>query len=102
MLRDNRGIRVRTVRKWNASEALKEAESKLEHQDIVGTVAQGRLGLGCLKRASWKSASTKERRGLVQTETRRKKEEEKRLAEQWLCPKRAARRIGKEPEVESN
>jgi hypothetical protein len=86
MLRDSKdekiskaGIRVRTGRKWNASEALKEAESRLEHQDIVGTVAQGRLGLGCVTRASWKSASTKERRELVQTEIR-KKEEEKRLA----------------------
>ena len=58
MLRDSKdekvregGIRVRTGRKWSASEALKEAESRLQHQDIVGIVEQGRLGLGCVTRA---------------------------------------------------
>jgi hypothetical protein len=38
-------IRVRTGRKSNAREALKEAESRLEHQDIAETLAQGRLRL---------------------------------------------------------
>jgi hypothetical protein len=51
MLRDSRdekirkaGIRVRTGHKSNASEALKEAESRLEHQDIVGTVMMHKKG----------------------------------------------------------
>merc|ERR1711894_714959 len=51
-LRDSRdekirgaGIEVRTGRKWRASDAVKEAESRLQHQDIVGTVTHGRLGL---------------------------------------------------------
>ncbi|KAK0137644.1 hypothetical protein N1851_026134 [Merluccius polli] len=54
MLRDSQDARVcqadievRTGRKWSASRALREAEDSLQHTDIVGSVAQGRLGLGC-------------------------------------------------------
>ena len=87
MLRDSQdqkirdaGIEIRTGRKWKAEEAVAEAESRLRHQDLVGTVAQGRLGLGCVTRSSWKSANTAERRKLVQEEVR-KKEEESRQAQ---------------------
>ena len=86
MLRDSQdqkireaGIEIRTGRKWKAEDAVAEAESRLRHQDIVGTVAHGRLGLGCVTRSSWKSANTAERRKLVQEEVR-KMEEESRQA----------------------
>lgn len=82
MLRDSKdervrqaGIVVRTGRKWSASRALTEAEDRLHHADIVGTVAVGRLGLGCSTRISWKKADPKERRGMVQREVRKAEEE---------------------------
>ena len=31
------GIEVRTGRRWSASSAVEKAESRLRHQDIVGT-----------------------------------------------------------------
>lgn len=81
-LRDSRdekirgaGIEVRTGRKWRASDAVKEAESRLQHQDIVGTVTHGRLGLGCVARASWRSSTQEQRRELVQKEVRQQEEE---------------------------
>ena len=38
------GVEVKTGRKWSASKAVTEAESRLKHKDIhvVGTVAVGR------------------------------------------------------------
>lgn len=58
-------ITVRTGRKWKAEGALREAEERLQHADIMGTVTQGRLGLGVITRASWKEAKAKDRRGMV-------------------------------------
>lgn len=82
MLRDSKdervrqaGIVVRTGRKWSASRALTEAEVRLHHSDIVGTVAQGRLGLGCSTRVSWNNADPKKRRTMVQMEVRKAEEE---------------------------
>ena len=58
ILRDNKVDKVqgaqldhRTRLKWKAQDALEEAESRLRHKDLVGTVTQGRLGLGCITRA---------------------------------------------------
>ena len=59
------GIEVKTSCKWSASKAVEEAESRLRHEDIVGTVTRGRLGVGCISRSSWKSASALVRRRLV-------------------------------------
>lgn len=42
-------VEVMTVRKWLASKAVTEAESRLRHKVIVGTVAEGRQGLGTSK-----------------------------------------------------
>ncbi|VDI43594.1 Hypothetical predicted protein [Mytilus galloprovincialis] len=42
-------VQVRTGRKWSASKAVSEAESRLRHKDIVGTVAVGRQGFGTSK-----------------------------------------------------
>ena len=53
MLKDSKGtkvsqagIQVKTGRKWSASQPVEDAESRLRHEDIVGTVTRGRLGLG--------------------------------------------------------
>ena len=43
------GVEVKTWRKWSASKAVTEAESRLKHRDIVGTEAVGRQGLGTSK-----------------------------------------------------
>ena len=86
MLRDSKdervreaGIAVRTGRKWSASKALKDAEDRLHHADIVGSVAQGRLGLGYTTRTSWNKADPKERRGMVQREVRKAEEENRHV-----------------------
>ena len=71
------GIKVRTGRKWSASTAVEEAESRLRHEDIVGTVTRGRLGVGCISRTSWKTASAVDRRKLVQGKVRQAVEEER-------------------------
>ena len=36
------GIETRTGRKWSASQEVSQAESRLRHNDIVGTTAVGR------------------------------------------------------------
>ncbi|XP_063420791.1 uncharacterized protein LOC134706007 [Mytilus trossulus] len=69
------GVQVRTRRKWSASKAVSEAESRLRHKDIIGTVAVGRQGLGTSKSCYWKNANTKERRSLVQREVKSREEE---------------------------
>lgn len=51
-------------------------EKSLHHADIVGSVIQGRQGLGCSTRASWKQANPRDQRGIVQREVH--KAEEKR------------------------
>ncbi|KAJ7995782.1 hypothetical protein DPEC_G00248160 [Dallia pectoralis] len=82
MLRDSNdqavrqaNIVVKTGRKWKASGALREAKERLRHGDIMGTVTQGRLGLGVITRASWKEARAKERKGMVQKEIKAVEEE---------------------------
>ncbi|XP_033750531.1 uncharacterized protein LOC117334822 [Pecten maximus] len=69
------GVHVRTGRKWSASRAVEDAESRLRHKDIVGTVCQGRQGLGTTHRQSWRTTDTGERRGMVQSEIRAQEEE---------------------------
>lgn len=85
MLRDSKDERVRqadivvrTGRKWSASRALREAEDRLHHADIVGSVAQGRLGLGCSTRSSWQQADPKEQRS-VQREVQKAEEESRQV-----------------------
>ncbi|KAI8494393.1 hypothetical protein Bbelb_276190 [Branchiostoma belcheri] len=74
------GIVLRTGRKWSVEKAVEEARSNLRHRDIVGVVAQGRLGLGAGNPESqrWSTAGPKERRELVQKEVRRREEEGRR------------------------
>ncbi|XP_069134387.1 uncharacterized protein [Argopecten irradians] len=64
------GVEVRT-RRWSASKAVSEEESKLHHQDIVGTVCIGKEGLGRGQTTRWKEANVTERRqcGLVEDPT---------------------------------
>ncbi|KAI8514632.1 hypothetical protein Bbelb_072230 [Branchiostoma belcheri] len=74
------GVVLRTGRKWSVEKAVEEARSNLRHRDIVGVVAQGRLGLGAGNPESqrWSTAGPKERRDMVQKEVRRREEEGRR------------------------
>ncbi|XP_078589523.1 uncharacterized protein LOC144869891 [Branchiostoma floridae x Branchiostoma japonicum] len=74
------GITLRSGRKWSAAEAAESARSRLRHKDIVGVVAQGRLGLGAgsITTQRWKDAEPKLRRKLIQSEIRRQVEEQRR------------------------
>ncbi|XP_076860736.1 uncharacterized protein LOC143513938 [Brachyhypopomus gauderio] len=79
---DNRvssaGITVRTGRKWKAQEAVEQAEARLRHGILVGTVAVGRAGLGSFTRPCYGKAQGKERRQMIQSEIRAGVEEERR------------------------
>ncbi|KAI2661122.1 Spore protein YkvP [Labeo rohita] len=62
------GIVVRTGRKWRAAEAVQQAETRLKHKAILGSVTQGRAGLGSLTATRYDLASGRERQRLVQEE----------------------------------
>ncbi len=50
------GIVVRTGRTWKVAEAVQQAETRLKHKAIIGTVVQGRAGLGSLRANQYDSA----------------------------------------------
>jgi len=47
-------IETRTGRKWSASQAVEQAETRLKHLDIVETTSKGRMGLGNRNQSQWK------------------------------------------------
>lgn len=59
------GIEVRTGWKWRAAKAVDIAESRLWQRVLVGTVAQGRAGLGGNRTPRYDKAQGKERRSLI-------------------------------------
>jgi len=71
------GVETRTGRKWSASQAVAQAESRLRHKDIVGTMAVGKQGLGSAESRSWKKADSRTRREMVQAEVRLAEEEDR-------------------------
>ena len=64
---------------WEASTALAEVESRLRHSDIVGTVAEGRKGLGSYKRVPWSKADSEGKKEMTIAEVRKQEEEERRI-----------------------
>ena len=71
-------ISVRTGRKWDAQEAVNDAESRLRHSLIVGRVAKGRAGLGSNPAPHWDTRSKKEKQQLVQDQVRTSAEESRK------------------------
>lgn len=71
------GIAVKTRSKCRAADAVQKAETQLEHKAILGTVGQGRAGLGRLTRTQYYSASRKQRQRLAQEEVRASVKEER-------------------------
>lgn len=76
------GIEVRTGRRWRAQEAVDQAEARLSHKELVGSVATGRAGLGTIPTTHYSKVKGKERRDLVQLEVRAGVEEQR--ASQWV------------------
>ncbi|KAH3865971.1 hypothetical protein DPMN_029019 [Dreissena polymorpha] len=74
----NAGIEVRTGRRWSASNAVEQAESRLRHQDIVGTSCQGRQGLGLHTRQPWSLAILSKEENLFRAKSERKKKRQER------------------------
>ncbi|XP_051978700.1 carnitine O-palmitoyltransferase 1, liver isoform-like [Xyrauchen texanus] len=74
---DNQRITVRTGKKWRTQEAVEQAEARLRHGVLVGSVAVGRAGLGSHIRPRYDKAQGSERRRLVQEEIRAEVDEER-------------------------
>lgn len=58
---------------------MMEAESHWKHQEIVGVVCQGRLGLGHYSGCRWSKADARARRGLVVKRVREAAEEDRQV-----------------------
>ena len=59
------GEAVKTSRKLNAHNAAQVAQEDLRHQELVGTVCTGRMGLGNYGENWWSTADDKTRRDMV-------------------------------------
>ena len=72
-----RGTKVRTPknRKWSPQAAIVDAETKLKQADIVGTIAEGRKGIGNHGIIPWAKADSKQRRHMIISEVRKGEEE---------------------------
>lgn len=69
------GIEVRTGRKWKAQEPINQAEARLRHSELVGTVASGWARLRSNPRPHYNNSQGKERRQLIREEVRARVEE---------------------------
>ena len=59
---------VITGRKWKAKSLVENAESALWMKEIIGTVANGKVGLGLHPQCWWSKESTLNRRKMVSEE----------------------------------
>ena len=83
------GIETCTSRKWSAPHAVGRAESQLKFKDIIGTTAIGQQGLGNTTPIRWSSASTAQKREIIQAETsRREIKAGKQMLFHWLASAR--------------
>lgn len=57
--------RLRTSRKWSATQELWMAEAKLRHKAVVGAVVKGRVGIGSPPSLQYNKAQGKEMSQLV-------------------------------------
>jgi len=57
-------------RKWRADEAVQQAEARLKHKALLGSLAQGRAKLRSLTSTQYDTTSGKERWKLVQEDVR--------------------------------
>ena len=69
------GIELRSGRKWTAGNAVQSAETRLQHDEIVGLTCHGRQGIGCQPTKQWSKEDTRGKRELVLQKIRRTEEE---------------------------
>ena len=84
MLRDSKDPVIReaqpdvpTGRKWVVAEAVEQAESRLQHREIMGAVQRDRLGIGWRENRWWSKEGFRGRRELVTEEIRQVEEEQR-------------------------
>jgi hypothetical protein len=70
---------IRCGRKWKPQQAVMEAEFYWKHQEIVGVVCQGRLGLGHYSEKRWSRVDARARRDLVVQRVHETVEEERQV-----------------------
>ena len=69
------GITMNTGRKWDVSEAVSQAKSRLEHKEIVGMVCVGKQGIGYNESQQWWSkAKKRDKRDMLVQEIRNTEE----------------------------
>lgn len=74
------GVKKKTTsKKWTPQRAIEDAESRLKISDVIGTVAEGRKGLGSYGRVPWSKADGKTRRKMIEEEVRKGEEEDRRV-----------------------
>lgn len=72
----NTNAKVPTGRRWIAHTAVNQAISRLQLQEVVGRVQEGRVGLGWGEVPRfWSKTNCKERKEMVVTEVTRMEEE---------------------------
>ena len=67
---------IKCGRKWKPQQAVGEAESYWRHQEIMGVVCKGRLGLGHYSEKRWSRADARAKRGLMMQRVQEAVEEE--------------------------
>ena len=71
------GINMNTGRKWDVSEAVSQAKSRLEHKEIVGMVCVRKQGIGYNGSQQWLSkAKKKDKRDMLVQEIRNIEEQD--------------------------
>ena len=73
----NAGISIHTGKKWDVRKELRSAEERLKMKAIIGTVAEGTMGLGYIQREPIDKTDTKEYQKLLQNEVRASVEEDR-------------------------
>lgn len=70
---------IKCGKKWKPQTAVAEAEAYWKHQEVVGIVCQGRLGLGNYNTKQWSKATAHGKRELLVQRVREAAEEDRRV-----------------------
>ncbi len=76
----NANSQVRTGRKWDASQAVHQAITRLKHQEVEGLIQHGKAGFGRTTSTSmWSKATKIERKMLIDQKAMKEEEESYRV-----------------------
>lgn len=70
---------IKCGRKWKPQQAVIEAETHWKHQEIVGVLCKGHLGLGHYSTKRWSKANARTRRAFVVQRVREAAEEDRQV-----------------------